>query len=376
MKTKLLMLGMVMITTMLFFTSCSKDEVVIVDKQAAVTPLLKAVMSGGTYSIIAKNSGKALDVTGASTADGAKIIQWTNTNANNQHWVVTSLGSNAYSIVSVNSGKSLDVTGGSTANGAKIIQWTSHGGNNQRWNLNVDAQGYYTIVSVASGKAIDVAGGSTADGDSIIQWTVNNGDNQKFSFVSVGGTPQPPSPPALSSGVLDNFINTRVSYAEGSATSQRSVIGQILQEMGGDVFVTNLLRKDPDFFFYITSTDNGLYSNGGKTYIYKGWWDSNAKYRVGATIHEFTHNYSDGASADAYWQAAVNNPAKQWDQYALNNHAEFIASGCSWVVNGGIDDASGEDCRDRMYRMQPDFYLWLINEYIPNRMYKNFTGQP
>src|SRR6266536_1851973 len=38
------------------------------------------------YVLVNRNSGKALDVSGASTADGAGIIQWTRTNATNQQF--------------------------------------------------------------------------------------------------------------------------------------------------------------------------------------------------------------------------------------------------------------------------------------------------
>ncbi|MBA2392994.1 MAG: RICIN domain-containing protein [Ktedonobacteraceae bacterium] len=38
-------------------------------------------------------------------------------------------------MVNVNSGKDLDVTGASRANSAQIIQWTDTGGTNQQWNI-------------------------------------------------------------------------------------------------------------------------------------------------------------------------------------------------------------------------------------------------
>jgi hypothetical protein len=37
--------------------------------------------------------------------------------------------------VNRNSGKVIDVNGASTADGAAVIQWTDHGGNNQQWTL-------------------------------------------------------------------------------------------------------------------------------------------------------------------------------------------------------------------------------------------------
>jgi hypothetical protein len=40
------------------------------------------------------------------------------------------------SLFARHSGRALDVYGASTANGAQIIQWPWHGGDNQRWRLS------------------------------------------------------------------------------------------------------------------------------------------------------------------------------------------------------------------------------------------------
>lgn len=139
--------------------------------------------SGSTYNIISKSSGKSMDLTGGSTANGAQIIIWDNSNSVNQHWVLTNLGNNVWSIKSAASGLFLDLTGGSSADGTNIIQWGWNGGANQKWLFQKDANGYYSIVSSATNKAIDVNGGGTANGTKLIEWTVNGGDNQKWSIV-------------------------------------------------------------------------------------------------------------------------------------------------------------------------------------------------
>lgn len=141
------------------------------------------IVSGQTYSIVSKSSGKVIDVAGGSLLQGADVLQWDNHNAANQRWIVTSLSGGSYSIINVNSNMSLDLEGGGTNNGANVLQWGWNNGNNQKWNLQPDGNGYYTIVSVASGKAIDIEAGSTANGGNIIQWTINGQDNQKWSFV-------------------------------------------------------------------------------------------------------------------------------------------------------------------------------------------------
>lgn len=143
-------------------------------------------IQNGTYRITARNSGKSLDVSGRSTADGANVVQWTYGGSTNQQWSVQSLGSGVYSIRAVHSGKSLDVSGWSTADGGDINQWAYSGGNNQRWRIESVGSGYFRIVSVHSGKAVEITGNSTTDGAGINQRTYSGANSQQFTFQLLG----------------------------------------------------------------------------------------------------------------------------------------------------------------------------------------------
>ena len=88
----------------------------------------------------------------------------------------------SYELVSRNSGKCLDVTDWSTANGAPMQQWTCHGGANQQWMLRTADAGVSVIVSVYSGKALDVTDWSPADGAPIQQWDPTGGSNQQWTL--------------------------------------------------------------------------------------------------------------------------------------------------------------------------------------------------
>jgi hypothetical protein len=50
-----------------------------------------------------------------------------------QLWKIVSDSDGFFHITSANSGLAADVSGGSTADGAKIIQWTYSGADNQLW---------------------------------------------------------------------------------------------------------------------------------------------------------------------------------------------------------------------------------------------------
>jgi hypothetical protein len=142
------------------------------------------IVSGGTYKIINRNSGKLLDVDNGSTADGANVLQWSDNGGSNQRWVITNT-SNGYTIKCVKSGKLLDVDNGSTANGANVLQWFDNGGSNQRWNIVDLGNGYYKLLNVNSNKALDVYENQTNDGANVIQWSDNGGYNQQWQLVRV-----------------------------------------------------------------------------------------------------------------------------------------------------------------------------------------------
>ncbi|MEV8435887.1 RICIN domain-containing protein [Actinosynnema sp. NPDC051121] len=99
-----------------------------------------------TYTVANQQSGKCLDVNGVSTADGAAIIQWACNGGTNQQFTlrkVTYTGSDAkdYQLVARHSGKCVDVSNVSTTPGAAVHQWTCNPVGqgsplNQTWRLS------------------------------------------------------------------------------------------------------------------------------------------------------------------------------------------------------------------------------------------------
>jgi hypothetical protein len=140
------------------------------------------IVANGTYKVIARHSGKALEVEGGGTANGSNVQQWSYFAGDHQRWKLTHLGSNQYSIMTSTSGKALDVEGASTADGANVLIWSYLGGANQKWTIAPTSGGYYSVRAVHSSKALDVSGISMADGAKVHQWGYWAGDNQQWSF--------------------------------------------------------------------------------------------------------------------------------------------------------------------------------------------------
>lgn len=148
-------------------------------------PFVPATVANGTYKLIARHSGKALDVLNNGTANGSNVQQWASNACACQQWTLAHQGSGRYSVTGVGSGKVLDVNGASTADGANVQIWTSNGGNNQRFTFTPAGNGFFRINAVHSGKCLDVAGGSTADGANVAQWTYLAAPNQQWQLVPV-----------------------------------------------------------------------------------------------------------------------------------------------------------------------------------------------
>jgi hypothetical protein len=132
------------------------------------------------YSVVNRNSNKCVDVSGASTADNAAVIQWSCHGGANQRFKLTPTTSGYYRLVPQHSGKVLRVSGGSTANGAKVVQTTWAGYNSQQWRPVSVSGGFYKFINRNSGKAMEVPGCSTADGAQIQQRTDANTTCQAF----------------------------------------------------------------------------------------------------------------------------------------------------------------------------------------------------
>jgi hypothetical protein len=141
------------------------------------------VPGNGTFKIVSRHSGKAMDALNNGTADGTQIIQWTYGGGNNQRWTLLNRGSNQYSIIGVASGKGLDINGSSTANGTKVQLWTWSNVNNKKFTFAATSSGYYRITPVhATGSCLDVAGNSTADGGLVHLWAYGGANNQQWAF--------------------------------------------------------------------------------------------------------------------------------------------------------------------------------------------------
>jgi hypothetical protein len=140
--------------------------------------------AAGTYRITAANSALLLDVSGGSAANGAPVVQWSNTGGSNQRWTLARVSGNVYTITGVGSGKCLEVPDSSATQGARLSIYTCNGGANQQWSFASTGSSAFALVNLASGWVADVVSGSTSAGAQIEQWANNGGSNQHWTLAA------------------------------------------------------------------------------------------------------------------------------------------------------------------------------------------------
>jgi hypothetical protein len=145
-------------------------------------PVAVSIMPG-VYQFTNRNSGKAMAVVNNGTTNGTLVEQRTvNMYANAQNWTVNSLGSGQYQILGAFSGRALDISGVSTANGAAADLWDWFGGNNQKYTFAGTGSFFWRFTPVHSGKSLGVNAGSVADGAAVVQWQFTSALDQQWYF--------------------------------------------------------------------------------------------------------------------------------------------------------------------------------------------------
>jgi hypothetical protein len=92
-------------------------------------------VGSGYYQIRSVHSGKVLEFPNAT--DGANLVQMTSSTSTRQHFRLVDSDSGFVRFVNRHSNKVVDVWGWSTADGARLAQFSDLNGFNQQWSLNI-----------------------------------------------------------------------------------------------------------------------------------------------------------------------------------------------------------------------------------------------
>ena len=146
-----------------------------------VTPEQVGAVSipNGTYKVICRQNGLALDAVGLGTGNNTALDVWGYNGGNNQRWTLTSIGNGQYKLIGVASGRSINVAGASTGDGAAVVLWDYQNSTNENIYISSPESGYYSIYFVHSNKVLDV----NSVNNSVDQWTYSGGNNQQWQFL-------------------------------------------------------------------------------------------------------------------------------------------------------------------------------------------------
>lgn len=150
-----------------------------------IAPVSAGVLPNGAYRVLARSTGKALGVVGASTSNGAKLEQRSYAAATHQRWTFTHRGANHYTITSAQTGRAIDSAAGSSLSGDNLGMWGvsgSVGTLNQRWIVTATDSGHHKLINANTGLAMEIASASTADGARIQTSEYAGGAHQQWSL--------------------------------------------------------------------------------------------------------------------------------------------------------------------------------------------------
>jgi len=141
------------------------------------------------YMILSNDESVCFDVPGGQTNRGVQIILWGASDPSNakinQTWYFRKVP-DGYKIFSQHSTLCLNVAGASPANDAIIIQWTDSGeeAEHEIWEISGDDSDGYTITSKMSKKLISAENGSARNGVYLVQYEENQqwADAQTWKF--------------------------------------------------------------------------------------------------------------------------------------------------------------------------------------------------
>lgn len=117
-----------------------------------------------SQAIVNRNSGRCVDVSGASPADRAVVLQLACGGAPSQQWRLDTAADSSVRIVNAASGRCMQPAGGAARIGGGIEQFACSANVGQRWKLSSAADGTIRLTHLQSGACLDIAGGSRADG--------------------------------------------------------------------------------------------------------------------------------------------------------------------------------------------------------------------
>lgn len=268
------------------------------------------LLSGVSYSITNKFSGKAIDLTGGNASDGTNIQQWTKTAGSHQEWRIIADKDGYCRIASMADESMCIAVAESTADdGINVELQPYHGTDNQLWKLVKNGTSY-GIVSKCSGDTagLDVYDWSKENGGNINQWNYWGGDCQLWEIKPVH--------PMVTDGTYTvKNLNSSLflSQNDGNAVQGTETVWTFTRLDDGSYTVQTADGK-------ALTVENGLADNGTNIVLKDYSGDDSQKFTLQCNqdgSYTLLSIVSDGQSCADVYEISVENGANicQWEYW-------------------------------------------------------------
>lgn len=136
--------------------------------------------TGRLVHIVAKHSGKALEVPGGRLDNGLGLVQGRFFAGDHQKWIITDTGGGWFTLTNRHTAKCVDIYYAQLTPGAIALQWPGHGGANQAFHLLPQGDGTYVIIARHSGLRLEVGQASQVIGAPVVQAPAGGGAHQRW----------------------------------------------------------------------------------------------------------------------------------------------------------------------------------------------------
>lgn len=355
----------------------------------------RIALDEGVYLLrTAQNASRMVDVSSASTGNGANVQVWGDNNSPAQRFYVT-VDANGYAtIICVASGCVLDVANGQAAAGANVQQFSSNGTDAQKWSIEDagSADGSVVIASkLSSDLCLDIAGGMDENGANIQLWERNGTVAQRFVLEHVEQM--------VEDGLYEiasNVASERVLDVEGASFENGANI-QLYSPNGTGAQKFFVTYDEKSGYYRMQNANSGLFVDVEGSGYASGlnvhqWADVGAQTCLwsieaaeegctirtaagGQVLDVASASSAEGANAQSY--EANGTVAQQWrfeptsEEVVLANTAYSLQSalgselylsvlGASYTEGGNIGLADGNARGFQKYEFEPDGAGWYV----------------
>ena len=240
----------------------------------------------GRYIVVNRNSTKALEVPGGSTANGTQLDQSTYTGALYQQWDIYPLPStwggdySYFTMQAAHDGVTADLNNWSYANGAAVQQW--NGGTNtlEQWYFQYVTNGYFKIRSRWSNKVLGVNGASTASGAQIVQKDDTSALDAQWRLIPASVSSYDFVAPAAPTGVsaIANAVSVQLNWNMNGESDLASYTVLRSTNSGGpyeiaargltnNAFIEKAANQIRTYYYVVKAVDRSLNSSGNSTQV-------------------------------------------------------------------------------------------------------------